>query len=863
MRRVTPGPAFSSSIFSGSPYIALALLLALCISLAACGGSSSTPPASLSLSLAALPAGTVDAAYSASIAATGGSPPYSYAVSQGSLPSGLALSSAGSITGTPKTAGTSSFTVTVTDSKAATASSPGSIVISAAAALTIAPASLPDAQINAPYSQTFTASGGTAPYTFSLSSGSLPSGLTLANGVLSGTPTASGNFNFTISAQDSTTPTPLTGSNAYTLAVSPSSLTIAPATLPNATVNVAYGQALTASGGTAPYTFSIATGGTLPPGLELTSAGVFTGAPTATGTYTFTVLVEDSTTPTPLSGSVPFTLTVNAAALTGNALLNGNYFFRARYYDYLNAGSSTSVAMRQAPARHGFFTQWAAALAHPLPHAAPSAAHAIPAQGSFNSPIVWGVLNAGLIFDGNGNITSGEFDSSNSYGTTSSTLTGTYAIFPDNTGTMTLYLAGSSSPLTFNIAVRDISSSTGLSRDANVIENTPLDNLGDIEYGTGVLNQQVTADFALATLTGNFVLSGRGETCYTCAQSQQGNIFSAGLLGLDGAGSLTGNSLTDITTNFSNDNNVALAGTFTAPDAYGRATLTLATTGYSNGSLPQTYAIYIRNLSDLFLISTDPATDSDPFPAYFWAAATLQDATVQFSNSTVIGNYLIYGTTEDLANETAPDSTSDAFIYLLAADGNGNLTGTGDLNAAGTISSGVALKETYTVASNGRVTITGGNVGHVSGGATPIFWLINAEGGGVGLQQTSGTTQEPGGFEFYSQSAGQFSNASISGQFGVHTSFPATSASPMLSGILIADGNGNLAGDLSLIAYYTSASGNDTATYSISPTSRGTITGAADGIIGNSILYVGSPDFVVTMDESPGDVTPATVLLQR
>lgn len=69
--------------------------------------------------------------------------------------------------------------------------------------ITISPATLSNGIVTAPYSQTFSASGGTAPYTFTVASGALPAGLTLnPNGTLSGTPTAVGTFNFTVSAID-------------------------------------------------------------------------------------------------------------------------------------------------------------------------------------------------------------------------------------------------------------------------------------------------------------------------------------------------------------------------------------------------------------------------------------------------------------------------------------------------------------------------------------------------------------------------------------------------------------------------------------------------------------------------------------
>ena len=67
------------------------------------------------------------------------------------------------------------------------------------------PATLADGVVGRPYSQTLSATGGTAPYTFSITAGSLPTGLTLngATGVVSGTPSTAGTSTFTIAALDS------------------------------------------------------------------------------------------------------------------------------------------------------------------------------------------------------------------------------------------------------------------------------------------------------------------------------------------------------------------------------------------------------------------------------------------------------------------------------------------------------------------------------------------------------------------------------------------------------------------------------------------------------------------------------------
>ncbi|MBM7093427.1 putative Ig domain-containing protein, partial [Streptomyces sp. S12] len=76
-----------------------------------------------------------------------------------------------------------------------------------AATVTVAPATLPNGGIAQAYSQTITASGGTPGYSFAVTAGALPAGVTLnaATGTLSGTPTASGTFNFAVIATDSST----------------------------------------------------------------------------------------------------------------------------------------------------------------------------------------------------------------------------------------------------------------------------------------------------------------------------------------------------------------------------------------------------------------------------------------------------------------------------------------------------------------------------------------------------------------------------------------------------------------------------------------------------------------------------------
>lgn len=70
-------------------------------------------------------------------------------------------------------------------------------------------------------------------------------------------------------------------------------VTPSPATLGDGVVGLPYSQAITASGGTAPYTFAL-TASELPAGLNLSNSGILSGTPTAAGTATFTVEATDS-----------------------------------------------------------------------------------------------------------------------------------------------------------------------------------------------------------------------------------------------------------------------------------------------------------------------------------------------------------------------------------------------------------------------------------------------------------------------------------------------------------------------------------------------------------------------------------------
>jgi hypothetical protein len=160
--------------------------------------------------------------------------------------------------------------------------------------LAVSTSSFPDATTNSPYSLALTGTGGTASYSWAVTSGTLPAGLSLdsVTGVISGTPTVSGTFLFTITLSDGSNPVKTATAN-FTLKIA--SLFITTPSLKSWTQGVEYSNApaqiLAASGGNGTYTWTIPSG--KPPGLNIDSAtGALSGIPTVSGGYSFIVQVD-------------------------------------------------------------------------------------------------------------------------------------------------------------------------------------------------------------------------------------------------------------------------------------------------------------------------------------------------------------------------------------------------------------------------------------------------------------------------------------------------------------------------------------------------------------------------------------------
>jgi len=275
----------------------------------------------------ALPDAIIGVPYSFNFQSNGGITPISWTLATGHLPAGLILNSNGTLSGTPTTTGSFTFTIQAGDASSPSQTIAINVAIKSASLLVITSAggALPDAIAGKPYSISLQAMGGTAPFAWIVTGGQLPAGLTLSNtGVLSGTPTVA-NPNptaFFVQVQDSGSPSqskPL----ALTIRV-PGPLVISPASgaLPDALTNVAYTTALANAGGIGPVTWSVISG-SLPPGMSLSATGVVSGTSGPIGNYAFTVQAMDSGAPQQ-KATASYTLTIASGFTVSFAMQPGN-----------------------------------------------------------------------------------------------------------------------------------------------------------------------------------------------------------------------------------------------------------------------------------------------------------------------------------------------------------------------------------------------------------------------------------------------------------------------------------------------------------------------------------------------------------
>jgi hypothetical protein len=257
----------------------------------------------------------INVAYNGPMSAQGGTTPYAWSAS--GLPTGFAINATtGAITGTSATALSKAITVTVTDATTKAVSHDFTLTITNG--LTITTAGLNDGLAGSAYNTPLAATGGVPPYTWS--STDLPRNLAInpttgAVTAITGTPLNPGRYTVHIAVTDSSAPTPLSTTATFALTIaSPPLQMVTTSPLPSGKPGVPYTYQATASGGLQPYNW---TASGLPAWLSLNNTtGILSGTPPAgDASYTFSLVVTDSTSPT--AQIITRSMTLVVASSTG------------------------------------------------------------------------------------------------------------------------------------------------------------------------------------------------------------------------------------------------------------------------------------------------------------------------------------------------------------------------------------------------------------------------------------------------------------------------------------------------------------------------------------------------------------------
>jgi len=617
--------------------------LAIYASVTGCsGGGGGNPPIPITITSTTLGQGTINSAYNTTLAATGGSGTFTWSVSSGNLPAGLALSTAGVISGTPTTAELSKFTVQVEDSETAPemATQPLSLAVSGGT-LTIT-STPPGGQVGGGYTFQLTATGGVPPYTWAGdTSNPIPPGLTLSSsGTISGTPTTAGKYSVDLSVTDSA----------------------------NTTVTQNVSIAISASGASLPNgTYAFEFSGIGPNGAVAINGAFLLGEQSVLGTYDENVASTGAQVSQNISG---VTVTPGTGGLSqlkfqlaGTSTVT---FALAAPASIVTTGNDSTVRIIEFDDASGSGTRGSGFLKVANPATDPSAivnnyAFSLSGVDSSANPVA---MLGSFKADGAGHITGYTADENdNGTMTPVTSFTGTYAL---NNLRGTIQFIWNAN--TYNFSFYEVSAS-----ELYVIS---IDKVGSgVPLVSGVVEQQ-TGTLSNASLSGSAVLGMKGLASLSGALAPD---ITLGVATSNGTGGLTlaydeykGQLLSP--QNFT--------GTYSVTAASGRVALT------SSGTPA---ILYLLDTNEAFVLGGDSSASS----------GLLQPQTgSSFTNSSFKGDYLggsIALDNASVVNEVdlaVPDGNGNiAFAY--------NNSGPKGLASNQTVPGA-----TYSMGSNGRTMVT-------------------------------------------------------------------------------------------------------------------------------------------------------------
>jgi hypothetical protein len=827
------------------------------------------------------------------------------------------LTGAGSLTGNTTTAVTYNAPASVTAASAATVKATSVADSSKTATFTvnlvpppaITPATLPGGNVGTPYSQTVSVTGGVAPYTLSVT-GTQITGVTFTAGATSATligiPTTAATFGFTVKVTDSGSPAQ-SSSMVYSVVIGAQlPLSITSTSLPGGALNSVYGPvSINATGGYAPYSFG-ATG--LPAGMTLSGGGSLTGTPTAAGSFSVTITVTDSETPTAATANKTLPLTIIAPPLalspgtgslpnaTQNAAYSTSITPSGGVPPYSIAPDSTSPAL---PAGLTFTTTTASTAAATITgtptvlgttsgiivDVTDSESPAVTKQFTYsltvvvpcgsgsesklsgqyafvlkgfdstgNPALIGGVLTASGAA-GSSNLTGGAVDMNLSGGvqTNLAIASGSnYTVGSDGRGCMAITTTAGTQNYRFSL---------GASGNGHMID---FDAAGP--FTSGVLRKQNPTAFSTAQISGNYAF-GTSSLNDTAGSK----LAAMGVINLSN-GSVTGGSADY---NFYNGgtSTVTLDGVSGAtawpasPESVNSTggSYTIGTNG--RGTLAFTLSdttavnayIYVVSANEMLMVSSGARSSS----VAIFAGTAYKQTGGPYANSSLNGKSVIYNS--KVSSNGGSGVNSSVSIGVVTTTGaSATFTFAGYNNGGGTIQgpSNNSATGTFSVASNGRVMLVVGGGGG-SGNQTPAFYLFSP---GNAFSVFSGNGADDGFME--SQTAISAANGTYTtGTFDPQTAGVSDNVGviTLTSGSVTSTDDNNSQGTVS-------PNNTGTSTYSVDSTGvfflpASCTPGAITGTICEKIGTIVTPSKIVVMNANPsgagGTSNPALKILDQ
>jgi hypothetical protein len=418
--------------------------------------------------------------------------------------------------------------------------------------------------------------------------------------------------------------------------------------------------------------------------------------------------------------------------------------------------------------------------------------------------------------DGSGVITVGVEDENLPSGVQNSVpIRGTYSVGTDNRGTMTLANATGKTIFAFSLGAFN---GGGIATKLDIIEFD--DNNGTTgRRGSGVAYLQSAAAFNLTSITGAYAFQLNGQTASVGTKAVVEGSFSS-----TGTGTISG----------TGDSN--LAGTIALGDTLSGTLATTASTAsngrftlpFTVGTISYNSVVYVVSGGHLLLMTTDPVS------AGLLCGETQWQVSIAFDNTFLTGNTVLY--TSALSSVAGNSSVQAGILNFNSSNSNGTVSlDTNDGGTQGTVSTSFS----YSVAADGQVTLTFGT------GPVLDLYLIDTN---TAFVMDEGSLVNSGMLQ--AQSAGPFSNSSVSGSYFLGLAeYPAVTAAGVSSSVAYSSGNSILFST----SDQSSASGSllSAQMQTFTLTINGS-TGRATDANGN-IYYIISPTSFVTIEATAHD----------